>query len=236
MSTENALNRRRVLSVAGGALGAGLAGCLGEGAPESTPGATETPTSQTESGTDTDAMAAPETAAEGDHDLIAREDFDCASMGDAMVVDDAADRPFVFTFDRPEGWIRELQDTPSTYGVELNAPVETETGSFLYTVTVSQFFEPVDEPTVETMWEDDDAYTEIGTLSFAGETRRIFDVSAGDMGRTILSVVLPNAQVADPEYHQVTVDCFTVAFDEPDCFDPFRELGLSIMEGLQPKE
>lgn len=232
MNTDQALSRRRVLSVGTGVVVAGLAGCLGDESPESTPESDEVPTIGTESAP---AIGATSTA-EPDHELIPRAEFDCASMGDSMAFDDAADRPFVFGFDRPEGWIREVRDTPSAYQVDLNAPVGVETGGFLYTITVSQFSQAVDETMLESRWEDERSYGEVGTLPFAGEERRIFEVDSGDMGRTILTTTVPNTRATDSEYHQVTVDCITLAFDEPDCFVPFRELGLSIVGGLQPKE
>lgn len=48
------------------------------------------------------------------------------------------------------------------------------------------------------------------------------------MGRANLMAVLPNTLTADHEQHQATVDCFRLAFGEPDCPEPVDELGLSV--------
>lgn len=93
MPVHGATNRRRVLSLAGGAILAGLGRCLGEGPPESMPESNDAPESATETGVD-GTTPEFEPGTEIDRDLIPRAEFDCATMGDSMVRDDARDRPF----------------------------------------------------------------------------------------------------------------------------------------------
>lgn len=224
-SPSGVVSRRRALQLTGLAVVTGLAGCsMSDGSPSSSDTNSPPTDDGAGGGTTTDRAA----SATPTPDLVQRADFDCTAMGDSMVRDESTGRPFVATFDRPEGWIRTRTDTATHHVVRVSAPVTNDQGNYLYRVDVKQFFEPVTEDAQHV-----DELTEVGILQFGNETRTIYEHDAGDMGRSIFSVIVPGAR---DEYHRIEVDCFTLAFDEPECFDAFRNLGLTMIGSLLPRE
>lgn len=226
--TDARTTRRSLLSLVGTATLGGLAGCSGgtDAGGDGTPSTSRSPTTaaaRTVSPTPTPEL-----------DLTPAAAFDCETITGSLPTTayDASDGPFVFTFDYPQGWIVRPNDTPTSDGVVVSAPVEVSTGGFLFEVWVDQYYEPVAENAFEQRW--DDSWTEAGTLTFAGEERSVVEKPSGDPGRYILSVIVRDTQAAAPTYRQVTIDGFNLSFEEA-CFDNFRAAGDALLQSLRPK-
>lgn len=226
------LSRRELLTALGGTASIGVAGCLNtaSGTDQSTTseGPSETPT-------DADPTATPNPTTIPESELNPADEFDCGALGSSMPMQayDPSSRPFVFTFDHPENWIPEAFDTPTYDATIVHAPYELETGGFLFDVYVRQYYQPVAEDLWDQTW--DDSWDVVGTLTFAGEERRIVEKPSGDPGRFILSAVVPDTGAATETYRQVTLDARTLSFDEG-CHAGYRKLGDAMVRSLRPRE
>lgn len=230
-------NRRQLLAaLAAGAATTALAGCLSGGSEDAPTTAGDggagsggsdggdgdgATTASGDTGEPTATEAPPE-------NVMPAEDFDCDGMADEATARyaDPGDR-FVCTFAYPESWFVRARDSPTSTGVQVNAPAAVSTGGYLYFSVVSQYYRPVAKDALQSLGDLEPA----GTLTYGGEECWIGEQSSGDPGRVIQSVVIPDGTGT---YRQLSVDTQNLSFEES-CFDDARAVGESIIGSFQPK-
>lgn len=233
----NGPTRRRFLLGTGAAM-AGLAGCSGGGDDGGTDDTADEPDPSTGGGTPTgngSQTATPDGSTDGSGP-------NCASLTGQPTAYDAADTPFVFTFDYVDSWtVQDPLEGPGGRNQGISSPTvrvdgETESAG----IRVAQRFEPltaagVEEEINSAVSGEYSPFEVVHEIAYAGETVRI--VGFPDAELAVYRFWLPH----DGQYYPVEMDVLTsiLRLDEQNrqvllCLDAIQTATETIRTSLRP--
>jgi hypothetical protein len=236
----NGPTRRAFLAGTGAAM-MGLAGCAGDGGDASPGAGTPTPDSSDPDPTgDTPTGSSGQTATPDSTGSGAGPN--CASLTGQPTAFDAADTPFVFTFDYVDSWtVQDPLEGPGGRNQGVTSPIvrvdgETESAG----IRVAQRFDPltatqVDEEIADSVSGEFSPFEVVHEQEYAGETVRIVGVSDAELA--VYRFWLPH----DGQYYPVEMDVLTsiLRFDEQNrqvllCLDAIQTATETIRTSLRP--